>query len=419
MSGNGDREALWNANFVKMCVGNFIIFFAFYLLMPLLPLFLKDMFCADKQTIGLVLSGYTIVALCTRLFSGYIVDSFPRKVVLMVCHLLFSLLFLGYLVTGSLLIFAIIRTLHGAPFGAVTVANSTVAIDVLYPSRRAEGIGYYGLGNNLAMATAPVVAMFMYDARVEFDYIFLTAFLVAVSGFILVSTIKLGCGKGIVASPKTKNESIGSDSDLRTECGKRTNDPISLDRFFLRNGWRQGIMLAFFAVSYGILMTYLAIYGKEELGITSGTGAFYMVMAAGLILSRLVGGRNLGKGKIALNVAIGVLLAVVGYLLFVAVKSYVGYYGAALIIGLGNGHLFPGLQTMFINLAPHSKRGTANSTFLTSWDVGIGIGVILGGIMADNFGYEVAFWGAFLANLIGVIYYFVDVRSAYERLKLR
>lgn len=419
MSGNGDREALWNANFVKMCVGNFIIFFAFYLLMPLLPLFLKDVFCADKQTIGLVLSGYTIVALCTRLFSGYIVDSFPRKVVLMVCHLLFSLLFLGYLVTGSLLIFAIIRTLHGAPFGAVTVANSTVAIDVLYPSRRAEGIGYYGLGNNLAMATAPVVAMFMYDARVEFDYIFLTSFLVAVSGFILVSTIKLGCGKGIVASPKTKNESIGSDSDLRTECGKRTNDPISLDRFFLRNGWRQGIMLAFFAVSYGILMTYLAIYGKEELGITSGTGAFYMVMAAGLILSRLVGGRNLGKGKIALNVAIGVLLAVVGYLLFVAVKSYVGYYGAALIIGLGNGHLFPGLQTMFINLAPHSKRGTANSTFLTSWDVGIGIGVILGGIMADNFGYEVAFWGAFLANLIGVIYYFVDVRSAYERLKLR
>lgn len=397
MDGSVKREVLWNANFVKMCIGNFIIFFAFYLLMPLLPLFLKDVFHVDKQVTGLVLSGYTVFALMMRLFSGYLVDSFPRKVVLMVCHFIFSILFLGYFITGSLLIFAIIRTLHGAPFGAVTVANSTVAIDVLYPERRAEGIGYYGLGNNLAMATAPVAAMFMYDAQVPFDYIFMTAFLVAMSGFILVSTVKIAVGE---ASPKKR-------------------EPLALSSLFLRNGWRQGVMLALFAVSYGILMTYLAIYGKEELGITSGTGAFYMIMAAGLILSRLVGGRNLGKGKIALNVAIGVVLAMLGYLLFVGVKNYWGYYGAALIIGLGNGHLFPGLQTMFINLAPHSKRGTANSTFLTSWDVGIGCGVILGGIIADNYGYESAFWAAFIANAIGVAYYFISVRSCYERLKLR
>lgn len=396
-----EQQILWNANFVKMCIGNFIIFFAFYLMMPLLPLYLADVFNADKHMIGLVLSGYTIVALFIRLFSGYLVDNFPRKVVLMTCHLLFSILFLGYFITGSLLIFAVIRTLHGAPFGAVTVANSTVAIDVLYPSRRAEGIGYYGLGNNIAMATAPVAAMFMYDAHIEFNYIFLTAFLVAITGFFLVSTIKQQ------TSPEIQIET------------KKKRAPFRVDQLFLRNGWRHGVMLAFFAVSYGILMTYLAIYGKEELGITSGTGAFYLIMAVGLVLSRLVGGRSLRKGRIVQNVAIGVILAMIGYLLFVGVKSNFGYYGAALIIGLGNGHLFPGLQTMFINLAPHTRRGTANSTFLTSWDVGIGIGVILGGFLADAFGYNVAFWGAFISNAIGVIYYFVSVRWAYERLKLR
>ena len=178
-------------------------------------------------------------------------------------------------------------------------------------------------------------------------------------------------------------------------------------------------MLAFFALSYGILMNYLAIYGKEELGITGGTGAFYLVMAAGLILSRLVGGRNLRKGKLLVNVSEGIVLAMFGYLLFVGIKSFWAYYCAALLIGLGNGHLFPGLQTMFINLASHSMRGTANSTFLTSWDVGIGCGVILGGFLADNYGYETAFWGAFVANAVGVAYFFIKVRSAYERLKLR
>ena len=408
------KVVLWNANFVKMCCGNFIIFFAFYLLLPLLPLYLKDVFNADKQLIGLILSGYTITALCMRLFSGYLVDNFPRKVVLMVCHFIFSLLFLGYFVTGSLLIFAIVRTLHGAPFGAVTVANSTVAIDVLYPERRAEGIGYYGLGNNIAMATAPIVAMFMYDAQLDFKYIFLTAFLVAMCGFLLVSTVKLACSSKGEASPEKPIQ-----GELRAECSKRKREPLKFENFFLLNGWRPGLMLAFFALSYGILMNYLAIYGKEELGITGGTGAFYLVMAAGLILSRLVGGRNLRKGKLLVNVSEGIVLAMFGYLLFVGIKSFWAYYCAALLIGLGNGHLFPGLQTMFINLASHSMRGTANSTFLTSWDVGIGCGVILGGFLADNYGYETAFWGAFVANAVGVAYFFIKVRSAYERLKLR
>ena len=105
--------------------------------------------------ICIVLSGYTVAALVFRPFSGYVVDSFSRKKVLMVCFAVFFVFFFGYIAAGTLLMFAIVRTLHGAPFGAVTVANSTVAIDVLPASRRNEGIGYYGLSNNLAMAVAP------------------------------------------------------------------------------------------------------------------------------------------------------------------------------------------------------------------------------------------------------------------------
>ena len=73
------RERLWNGNFVKLNVANFLLFFSFYILMPLLPIFMSERFMADKQTIGLVLSGYTIAALIIRPFSGYIVDSFSRK----------------------------------------------------------------------------------------------------------------------------------------------------------------------------------------------------------------------------------------------------------------------------------------------------------------------------------------------------
>ena len=148
-------DQLWNRNYCKVMAANFSLFFAFYILTPLLPLYLNEHFGATKDVIGLVLSGYTITALLFRPFSGYVVDSFPRKTVLMVCFTAFAIFFAGYLAASTLLLFTIVRTLHGGPFGALTVANSTVAVDVLPSSRRTEGIGYYGLSNNLSMAIAP------------------------------------------------------------------------------------------------------------------------------------------------------------------------------------------------------------------------------------------------------------------------
>lgn len=387
---------LWNSNYLKVWSANFMIFFSFMLLTPLMPLYLADTFHADKEMIGFVLSGYTLTALLIRPFSGYFVDTFPRRTVLLVSYFLFAALFAGYLVAGSLLLFAIVRTLHGAPFGAATVSNSTVAIDVLHPKRRAEGIGYYGLSNNIATAIGPTVALMIYGACQSYDVLFWIALAVAMLGLWINSTLRLQ------PRPKVANK-----------------PPMSLDRFILLKGWSLGICMIGFAISYGILTTYLAIYGKEELGITGGTGFFFMLLSIGLILSRLAGGRTLRRGLIRQNAAIGVLIALCGYLLFALLHTPIGFYGAALVIGLGNGHLFPAFQTMFLNLASNDQRGTANSTFLVTWDIGIGIGIILGGSIAEHCGYHAAFWVAAAANAVAVLNYFLHTDRHFVRNKLR
>lgn len=164
MEHSGQKPRLWNGNYLKIWTGNFLIHFSFTLIVPLLPLYLSETFGANKQTIGLCLAGYTVMALVIRPFSGYVVDNFPRKAVLLLCNFIFFSLFAGYMVAGSLTLFTIFRTLHGAPFGATTVAASTVAIDVLPSERRTEGIGYYGLSNNLATAIGPVVAIYILQA---------------------------------------------------------------------------------------------------------------------------------------------------------------------------------------------------------------------------------------------------------------
>ena len=393
---NIPQERLWNANYLRTWVANFMIFFSFMLLTPLMPSYLSEVFGADKQTIGIVLSGYTLTALMIRSLSGFLVDSFPRRIVLMTSYFLFALCFGGYLVAGSLLLFAIVRTLHGAPFGATTVANSTVAIDVLPSSRRAEGIGYYGLSNNIATAISPTVALLLFDRFQSYDMLFWVALLTSLLGLWSTSQVK-----------------------MRERDIQRDHRPLSLDRFILIKGWREGIAMICYAFSYGVLATYIAIYGKEELGITGGTGLFFMLLAIGLILSRLVGSRTLRQGKVTHNATVGTAISLFGYLLFAAVHNPWGYYGAALIIGLGNGHMFPAFQTMFINLAENSQRGTANSTLLVSWDIGIGLGTLVGGIVAEHVGYSAAFWTAWGVNVAGVAIYNLFVRRHFLANKLR
>ena len=184
------RERLWNSNYLKVWSANFMIFFSFMLLTPLLPSYLSDTFGADKQTIGIVLSGYTLTALLIRALSGYMVDSFPRRVVMVVSYMLFALFFAGYLAAGTLMLFAIVRTLHGAPFGATTVSNSTVAIDVLPASRRAEGIGYYGLSNNIATAISPTVALVLFEHYGNYDMLFWLAFVTSLVGLACTASVK-------------------------------------------------------------------------------------------------------------------------------------------------------------------------------------------------------------------------------------
>ena len=387
---------------------NFTLFFAFYVLTPLLPLYLSEHFGAPKDVIGLVLSGYTITALLFRPFSGYFVDSFPRRAVLMVCFGAFSIFFAGYLAASTLLLFTIVRTLHGGPFGALTVSNSTAAIDVLPSSRRTEGIGYYGLSNNLSMAIAPTIGIFIYKYTNSFELLFWLALVVACAGWLIDATVEFP-EKEIV----------------------RNKSKLSWDRFFLVRGWLLGLNMVAFGFSFGVLSNYVAIYSKEVMGITGGTGTYFLLCSLGLMASRLQGGKALREGRLTHNAGSGMIISLVGYTLFILMPTLssllalhsshftlIGYYGSALLIGLGNGHMWPAFQNMTICVAQNNQRGTANSTILISWDIGMGLGILVGGVIAEHLGYAASFWTVVLVNAVGVAIFFAATKAFFLQRRL-
>ena len=390
------RPKLFAGNYLKVWIANFMLYFSFYFVTPLLPLYLRDVFHADKAMIGLVLSGYSVAALVIRIFSGYIVDRFSRKKVLLIGYGAFALFFAGYYFTGSIILFAVIRTLHGAPFGLTSVSSSTVAIDVLPSQRRGEGIGYWGLSNNFAMAIGPTLSLWLFNHYGNYNILFTVSLLSSLLGLVINTTVECKYRPPVMDKKK-----------------------MSLDRFILLKGWSQGICIALIALAYGLLSTYIAIYSQDVLNITTGTGTFFMLFAIGLIMSRFVGVKYLSRGFVVRNATYGVICVALGYSMFAFWQDLYGYYISAVVIGFGQGSTYPAVQTMFLNMAPNEQRGTANSTILTSWDLGIGLGIIGGGYVAEHLGgYNSAFLLSAVVSLISVLFFMLYAKSQYQRNKL-
>jgi len=398
------KDKLWTQSFISACIGNFLLFFAFYLLVPIFPLYLIEQFHTSKSMVGVILSSYTVAALLIRPFAGFVLDMVYRKPIYLVAYLLFALTFVGYPLANLIGVFLFFRILHGFTFGFVTTAGNSLIVDIMPASRRGEGLGYFGVANNLAMAIGPMTSLLMRDYY-SFDVIFYTAIGSGLLGFLFALTIK------------SKNMS-----------DRTVKQPIAFDRFFLFKGFNAGWSLLLMGIPYGMVVTYIAIYGKE-LGIRSGVGIFFSLMSVGLIFSRLIGGKMVDRGQLVKVVSYGTFFCLLGFFALAALNKIEHYnssmvvglfYVIALVLGVGYGLIFPAYNTLFVNLAPNNRRATASSTYMTSWDIGVGIGLVLGGRLADaRGGLPLAYLVGTFAVAFSLMFFMRIAGPHFERNKLR
>jgi len=362
---------------------------AFYLLIPTLPFYLVNFMHLDKAMTGLVLSSYVIASISTRPFSGYLVDRFTRKKLYILSYILFACLFTGYVMAGALLIFFIlIRFLHGVIWGTLTTASNTLVIDITPSSRRGEAIGIYGISSNIAMSIGPIVGLMLYE-KLPFNYIFFSAFITGIAGFMLALPMKVHQRPLLI------------------------RQPVSLDRFILVKGITPGFNLMLITISYGMIFSFSAMFGKEN--HIPNAGAFFIIMAIGIILSRLLGGKLVDKGRIK-EIATAAMITLTAGMLLLSVSHHAFlYFSSALVIGIGFGMLFPAMQTLMVNLSGHHERGTAISTYFTAFDAGVGTGMFLGGKIAEMTGFSWAFIIGAGLNFISVFYFIFISAPHYNK----
>ena len=397
------KDKLITKNYIEILAANFLLFFGFWLLMPVLPFYLAEVFDANKTTIGAVLSCYTIAALCIRPFSGYLLDTFARKPLYLLAYFTFTatLRRISHCRNTHLIYFiphytrSIVR--HGDS------QRNTIVIDIMPSSRRGEGLGYYGLANNIAMSIGPMTGLFLHDAGADYTLIFCCSLGSCLIGFLCASLVKT------TYKPPVKRE------------------PISLDRFILLKGIPAGFSLLLLSIPYGMTTNYVAMYAKQ-IGIQASTGFFFTFMALGMAVSRLFSGRLVDRGMVTQVIEAGLYLVCFcffglsscGWLTTWSLQWTTYFlFTIALLLGIGFGTMFPAYNTLFVNLAPNNQRGTATSTYLTSWDVGIGAGMLLGGYIAEIATFKMAYLFGAALTVISLFYFRNKVAPHFHQHKLR
>ncbi len=387
------KEKLWNENFINVCLTNFLMASSFHLLMPTIPVYLTEKMGVAHSKVGLVLSSYSLAMLLVRPFSGYIVDVFDRKKVLLIGLLLFVLTFFGYIYAASILALVIVRFIHGAFWGVSTVSSNTLAIDIIPSSRRAEGIGYFGMNMNLAMAIAPFIAMNIFDAFGFHTLIYCSA---GMGTLAIISLLFI----------KTNKREISS---------KRPS--ASFDRFILVKGIPIFFNQILVTIGWGMLVSYAVLYGKQ-INIPNA-GMFFLFLAFGLILSRVISGRFVDRGHIHAVSIVALSVISMSLLTFSLLHSVFAYCSSAFFIGIGFGTLLPAFQIIFVNMATNDRRGTANSTYLTGFDLGLGIGMLLGGFLSSSHSMSFMFLMAAGLSFCAIFFYIFISRNVYKKNKIK
>jgi len=350
-------DKIWNRNFILLTLSNFLICTTYYAIISALPIYLVGELQAGKSQVGLVLAAYTIASVLIRPFSGFALDKFGRRTIFLLAVGLYAFFFSGYLLVASVASLIILRFLQGLTWGVTTISGSTIAVDITPAQKRGEGIGYFSLSTTMGMPVGPIVGLFVCH-QWGYTAMFLVGLAVSVAAFCCTMAIRL---------PK------------RFVVGRKIS--FSWRGLFDRASLLPSLNLLVIMSTYGGLLSFIALYGRE-LGIAN-TSLFFSVFAVGIIVSRLVVGKVFDRHGPGGILTYCLILLTLGFVILAFVKNGFGFYLSAITIGFGIGVVFPTFQAIVNNLSDAEHRGAANSTLYTSLDIGMGMGMILSGLVAQ------------------------------------
>lgn len=382
------NDKVWTKNFLLIIIINFLVFMNHIVILSTFPMFLEQVLGLNAAMAGLAAFGFSAVAVVLRPVIGWMLDCGRRKSVLLAGLTGMLLMPLGYALSSSaaaagytlsaaVSLALTCRMLHGAALALSNTTGATIASDALPQRRFAEGMGYFGMATALATSVAPALGLAL--MKKGFPVLFFAA-----SGFMLLSLVLfafMDAGSGAHVEKK----------------------PLRVKELIEPDALPASVICLVFLLTWGALENFLADYALKA-GLPSG-GIFFAITAVMLFLVRITIGRladKKGEGIFVYSCNAAMLAA---FLLLALVPGAVSFYIAAVLAGYAFGGIEPALQSMAVHIAPPERRGSANSTFLCAYDIGLGGGGGIAGALISALGFSSMFLILSLATVVSVLLY--------------
>lgn len=375
---------LWTKNFISICVTNFLLFLNFYYLLVILPIYSVKELHGPESQVGLIVTVFLIAAIITRPISGRLIQKYGASPIFLVSIFIFLAATVLYFFPNNLSSLLLLRLFHGIGFGMATTAAGTIVADVIPDTRKGEGMGYFGLTMNLAMAIGPflgLTALQLWGADIMFTIS---------TVFVLIGTVT-----GLfIKLPKKKIKPVPN------KKGFQFSDIFELSSI------RIALVSCFFALVYSAVLSFISVYAQEA-GFSNVASFFFVVYAVILVLSRPFTGKWFDLYGANVIIYPSIISFAVGLLLLSTAESSWIFLLSAAFIGVGWGTAFPSFQTIAIQQAQPARRGMATATFLSIFDIGVGLGSVIVGVVGTNIGFSSLYFYCSIFTFLGIGVYFI------------
>lgn len=371
------KDRIWTRDFVLILFANFFIFLGFQMTLPTIPLFVEKL-GGNDQLIGFVVGIFTFSALLLRPYAGHSLETKGRGFVYLLGLAIFVFSVGSFGFAPGIAFLFVMRVIQGVGWGFSTTASGTIATDLIPPNRRGEGMGYFGLAGNLAMAFGPSLGL-AFTGMISFKYFFLIC-----AGFGLIA---------LILSSRVKYKKVN----------QQPEKPSAKLDLYEKSALKPSLLLFFLTITFGGIAAFLPLYTADKQ--IAGIQLYFLLFAVSVMVTRTFAGQLYDKrGHQAVFIP-GTIFILIAMIFLSWLPNSCILYSAAVLYGLGFGMVQPALQAWAIDKAPLNRKGMANATFYSFFDLGVGIGAMVFGEIGHLLGYSSIYKTSAISVFISIILY--------------
>jgi MFS family permease len=365
---------------------------------PFMTIFVRQRLGVPLTTVGLLLSINAGSALVATLIAGPVADRLGRKGVMVLSLFSRSTVFVAMSLAGSLPAWAVLMAASGALNPLFRVGTNAMVADLLPADRRAGAYALIRMSANVGVAIGPAVGGFI--ASVSYAWAFYAgAVASAAFGLLVLFFVR----ETLPLAQQEPDEVVtnGGAASGRTERGYAR---LLRDRPFL----------AFCAVSLlavipaSLMFVLLPVYAKEQFGVPESQYGFVMATnAAMVVLLQFPITRSTERFPPLGVMAAGALVYALGVGSVALGSAFPHFLLSMVVLTVGEMLLVPTGTTLTANLSPPDMRGRYMGFYGLTWEVGIGVGPVIGGFLNDRIAPVAIWYGGLVTGLVATLGYLV------------